>query len=253
MEKKNNILKTNNVQSISFSGGGYNCVYHLGIVKYIFENPDKFKNCKYLGASGGAGIGAYILINESNNNKFNILNDTLDQIIQINCSDLNLTDQVTKYSQIMNNIINEHNYYSYIYNNNRCYISITELLFNIIPKNKIINNFFSYEDFMDHITASGSVPYIQDNKFRTVRDNYCIDGGLTNNQPIIDNNTVTISCLNLPLFKADIYPKIISKIQYTIKPPNEQYLKNLFNLGYNNAIEYFTKKDSGQWIELKNM
>ena len=42
-------------ESISFSGGGYTCAYHLGVLKYIFENNEIFKNTICLGASGGAG------------------------------------------------------------------------------------------------------------------------------------------------------------------------------------------------------
>ena len=46
-DKMSNIIDSSIVSvidSICFSGGGYNCTYHLGIAKYIFENIETFKS-----------------------------------------------------------------------------------------------------------------------------------------------------------------------------------------------------------------
>jgi hypothetical protein len=224
-------------RSISFSGGGYNCVYHLGIVKYIFENPDLFHGVKYLGASGGAGIASLALCYGSDPNKLMIINDILEDIISIRGLNLKLSEQVEKYSGILEKYINENKFNLFIKRNNRCYISITDVS-DILPKNVIMNNFESYEQYLESLRASACIPILLDDKIRTVDGKWCLDGGLSNNMPIIDESTLKISCLNYPLMRADIYPKNTCELRYSFISPEKKYIIDMFDLGYKDMELY---------------
>jgi predicted acylesterase/phospholipase RssA len=239
------------IKSISFSGGGYNCVYHLGVIKYIFEHTDDFKDCQYLGASGGSNLGAFIIINENKDNRIQILQNILDEIIELASSNINLVDQVDKYMNIITNCVNENNFKKYIQDKNRCIVSVTKLIYSIIPQNTIVQNYSSYNDYINHIRASSSIPYLIDNKFRTINNNYFIDGGFTNNQPIIDDDTITVACYNYPHYKPDIYPKFLAQYKHIFKPPTKEYLLQMFALGYKDAALFFENYGNCQWIEMK--
>lgn len=226
--------------SVSFSGGGYNCVYHLGVIKYIFENQYLFKNTKFLGASGGAGIVSLILAYENNEYKFDTLNNILNDIIELNKLDIKLQEQVEKYTQIICNYIDEDKFNKCIKNSNRCYISLTDVTY-LIPSNVIKYNFKTYDEFISTLRASACIPFLLDNKIRNIDGRYYLDGGLSNNLPILSNKTIRISCLNYPFLQADIYPKIISEIGYSFYPPNKNYILNLYDLGYSDMFEFMIK------------
>lgn len=250
-------MNNNEIKSISFSGGGYNCVYHLGVVKYIFEHIELFQDYHYLGASGGAGIGAIILCYKDNPDKFNILDKIIKEIMEIKEIGIKQENQVTQYINIMLKYITNDLFNLHIINNNKCHISITKFRFGFVPVNHIINDFISYDDYIDHITASASIPLILDNKLRKVRDDFTVDGGITNNNPVLNSSTIIISCLNINPFtnpfisKYHIYPKEISEIRYSITPPNKIYLQNLFILGYNDIQEFMDNLNNKNDLETK--
>lgn len=224
-------------ESISFSGGGYNCVYHLGIVKYIFENPDSFATTKYLGASGGAGIISFILCYEKHPNRLQILHNLLNEIINLNKLNLKKHEQVNKYSQIIESYVNQDKFNEYIKDSDRCHISVTNITY-IFPINNIKTKFQDYNTFLETLRASACIPFILDNTIRTIDGGRYIDGGLSNNLPIINNNTIRISCLNYPLLRAEVYPKEICKIYNSFTSPDEKYIMSMFNLGHSDFSHY---------------
>lgn len=231
---------TNVIKSISFSGGGYNCIYHLGVIKYIFEFPDFFKNYHYLGASGGASLGALILSYENDSNRLNIIDKLVDEFI--NTYD-NKKIVIDDYIKLITKYVTKENFNKYVSNSNRCYVSITKMKYSIIPLNKIINSFCSYEDYLDHISASASIPFVFDNKIRKIGDDTCVDGGFTNNNPVLNDSTIVISCIGvINIFnKPHIYPKEIFKLKHSIISPDKVYLKSMFIAGYLDMKEYFDK------------
>ena len=224
-------------ESISFSGGGYNCVYHLGIVKYIFENPDLFKGMSYLGASGGAGIASIALCYESDPDKLIIIGEIIKDIVSMRSMNLKLSEQVERYSNILERYIDEDKFNKYIKRRSRCYISVTDVS-DILPKNIVMNNFESYEQYIESLKASACIPILLDDKIRTVDGKWCLDGGLSNNIPTINEHTLRVSCLNYPLLRADIYPKYICELRYSFISPEEKYIMSMFDLGYNDMKEY---------------
>jgi len=234
------------IKSVSFSGGGYNCVYHLGVVKYIFENTRLFENTIYLGASGGAGIIGIILCYENDHERLKIVDTIISEIIKFRGMKLKLHEQVDKYSKLIESYITKERFEKYIKNKKRCHISVTEIT-RFIPKNHVICDFDNYEIYLETLRASACIPFILDSKFRKINNKTYLDGGLTNNMPILDENTIRISCIIYPFLRADVYPKIISDIKYSFIAPEMNYILNMYNLGYSN-IEVFCK-DKKKYID----
>lgn len=229
------------LHSVSFSGGGYNCAYHLGIIKYIFENPELFKDTKYLGTSGGAGIVGIILCYETNPNRLEILSKIIKYMINMKNLNLKFHEQVDKYTSMLETFITEDYFNKYIKDTKRCYISVTDIS-GYIPKNDIISNFKDYQHYLGTIRASACIPIILDNKIRKIENKKYLDGGLSNNLPILNDKTIRISCLNYPFLQAEIYPKIISDIRCSFSPPTENYILNMCDLGFSNIEEYMKNK-----------
>ena len=238
-ENKNKLT----IDSMSFSGGGYNCMYHMGVVKYIFENLNLFKDTKYLGASGGAGVIGMLLCFENDPERFTILNEAIEDVIGMKQLNLSLRDQVKVYSSNLMKHITRERFDRYIKNSNRCHISVTDVT-GIVPYNTIKTNFSSYEQFIDTIKASACVPVVLDDRIRVVDNRSYLDGGLSNNLPCLDDKTIRISCLNYPLLVADIYPKIIFDMKHCFVPPDRNYILNMHDLGYNDIELYMRDKKS---------
>lgn len=229
------------IESISFSGGGYNCVYHLGCVKYIFENEELFKNTIYLGASGGAGIIALLLSYEHDENKFDLLDAILDAISSFQEKNLKFYEHVEEYSELLFAFANETRFNKFIKNTNRCHISLTNVTY-FIPINEVKCDYNTYTHFIETIKASACIPFILDGAVRTIDNKKYIDGGLSNNMPMLNEKTIRISCLNYPLLSADIYPKEIYELKYSFFPPTKEYIMNMFNLGYEDMKKFMDKR-----------
>src|SRR5579872_3762225 len=86
-----------NVHSISFSGGGYNCVYQLAIVMYIFKHSWLFRDTIYLGTSGGAGMGGIILAYIDDPHRFQIIDSIRNDIIELNKVGIKADQQIENY------------------------------------------------------------------------------------------------------------------------------------------------------------
>lgn len=238
------------IESISFSGGGYNCAYHLGVIKYIFENHDFFKTTVYLGASGGASVIGLILCYEKDPNSSAVLNNVINEIASIHELNLKMYEQVNKYVQILKRYITEEKFDQYIKGSNRYNISVTDVT-NYIPHNVIIKQFDSYTHYIDIIRASACIPFVLDNTIRKVKENKYIDGGLSNNMPILNKNTIKISCLKYPFMKADLYPSESVNIGYAFIPPPKKYVLNMFKLGYCDMNRYMNHQNN-RYINKKN-
>lgn len=228
MANKHNIAQ----ESVCFSGGGYNCMYHMGVVRYIFENPELFQGTKYLGASGGAGIVAVVLCFESEPNKFKILNHMIEDVIAMRDVQMGLHDQVKVYMMNLIKHVTHERFDRYIKDSDRCHISVTDVS-GIFPRNVIKTKFTSYTQFIDTLKASACIPLILDDQIRKIDSRKYLDGGLSNNMPTINEKTLRISCLNYPLLSADLYPKVICDIKYCFTPPPRNYVHNMHDLGYN--------------------
>lgn len=226
--------------SISFSGGGYNCIYHMGIVKYIFEHNELFTNTTYLGASGGAGVAVFTLCYQDDPNRMKILKFVIDKIIEMESSAKSLSDQVDQYTNILLEFIDQDRFNLRVKGQNRLMISLTDVS-SVVPKNKIINEFRDLQYLESVIRASACVPILLDNKIRKVDEVSYLDGGFTNNLPIRDENTIRISCIGYPGIRAEIKPSKFLDIKSCFMHPGETELHNVMAQGYIDMVEYLTE------------
>lgn len=229
------------LSSISFSGGGYNCVYHIGVLKYIFENPELFKNTKYLGASGGAGIIAVLLSYENDPNNIDILDKIIEFIIDLGTRNIQLSKQVEEYSKMLFDYVTKDRFNKYIKTSNRCYISVTDVTY-IVPINTIKHEFETYEKFKEILQASACIPFLLDDKIRKVDSRSYLDGGISNNMPVLDEYTLKISCLNYPFMDANLYPDKTCDIKHSFIPPPKEYIIEMYNQGYSDIKKYMKKR-----------
>jgi patatin-like phospholipase len=237
--------------SISFSGGGYNCAYHLGIVKYIFENNHLFENATYLGASGGAGVAAIALAYQTDPNRMRVLQDILNTLTALGDENYTLSEQVERYTQLLLGYIDLDRFDKYIKENNRLQISLTEVT-NYIPTNRIVTQFRNLTHLEKTIRASACVPILLDNRVRKIEDRSFLDGGFTNNLPIINNRTIRISCLNYPTLQAEIHPQRYLDLMTCFVHPGEEVILRMMENGYVDFIKYinpYIEKEDDERLE----
>ena len=117
----------------------------------------------------------------------------------------------------------------------RVFISITTL--NPI-QNLLVNQFHHTDDLCRAIRASCHIPSFQKRSV-LFRGYSCIDGGFTNNNPILDQNTLRVS----PFFfepQIDISPSTSVMPWWAIIVPSEKRAHNLFSLGMKDGLAYIS-------------
>lgn len=209
------------LSSISFSGGGYNCAYHLGVIQYIFENPSHFAKTVFLGASGGAGVAAITLAYLDDPDRLQVLKRIHQTLDDLGDGDHSMSKQVERYTSELLNYIDEERFERTVRRSKRLHISLTEV--GVVPANRVIDDFDNLKHLVDTIRASACVPILLDNQIRTVKDKSYVDGGLSDNLPAVDENTIRISCLNYPTLRAELYPsEMINIVKCFVHPGKEE-------------------------------
>ncbi len=75
----------------------------------------------------------------------------------------------------------------------KLHISVTHVKFPFL-QNELVSTFYSDEDLVNTVVASCHLPWVLNGNFFTKwRGNTCIDGGLTNHNPVLDKNTMRIN------------------------------------------------------------
>ena len=116
---------------------------------------------------------------------------------------------------------------------NRVSLSITSLK---PMENLLVNQFSDKEDLCRAIRASCHIPSprIRSVSFRGRR---CIDGGFSNNQPMLATDTLSVSPFFFDL-KADIRPSKKIPPWWVVIVPSEQKAWDFFELGKRDALQY---------------
>ncbi|CAF3597360.1 unnamed protein product [Rotaria sordida] len=183
------VLKSNSSPiNLSLSGCGFLGVYHIGAICAFKEHVPEVLNNKMAGSSAGALVAACAM---SGCCLGQMCSDALEIAIRARTPALGPLHPTFSIVDIIRNGLrrilppNAHEICS-----GRLYISLTRWKDN---KNFIINQYHNREELIQVLICSSFVPYwsgIIPNKFR---GEYYWDGGLTNNNPIIDEDTIVIS------------------------------------------------------------
>ena len=250
---KSDKIPNMSIASLSFSGGGYNCAYHLGIVKYIFEHSDMFTNVTFLGASGGAGVAAIALAYQDYPNRMQILQKILTTLIKMADEGYTLSEQVNRYTTLLLDNIDLECFDSKIRNSPRLQISVTDIN-NIIPINKIVTKIRDLEHLEKTIRASACVPILLDSQIREVDGTLCLDGGFTNNLPALNTNTIRVSCLNFPTIQAEVHPNKYMSLKSCFIHPGEQAIIQMMEEGYVDFVNFigpYLEKQQDKALEIE--
>jgi hypothetical protein len=223
--------------SVSFSGGGYTCAFHIGIIKYCFENPNLFQNTIYLGASGGAGIATICLAHQNNPDRMNILDHIVIDLLDMYDNSYGMSEQVSIYTDVLMRYVTEDIFEQNIKGSDRLRISLTDVT-DYMPINCIESKFESLKILESVIRASACIPILLDDQIRKVGERSYIDGGLTNNLPIVDDLTIRISCMNYPGIQADIYPSNYLDPITCFKHPGKDPILCMIDHGYESFKRY---------------
>jgi patatin-like phospholipase domain-containing protein 2 len=205
--------------------------YQTGVASILQEHTFP-SNISFAGASAGAGLS--VLLAQGNDAEeialvaIDILKPFAGKNILFNPSILQkFADQFLQYFITPSTLQKV---------DGRVYISITSLT----PfKNLVVNRFYDKRDLSKAIRSSCHIPSMTNRSVR-FRGMKCIDGGFTNNGPIIDACTIRIS----PFFferSADIFPNQTIAPWKAIIVPTEAEAKKLFSSGKIDAQKYIER------------
>ncbi|CAF3700950.1 unnamed protein product [Rotaria sp. Silwood1] len=203
------VLKLNSSSiNLSLAGCGFLGVYHIGVVCAFKEHAPEVLNIKMAGCSAGALVAACAM---SGCCLGQMCSDALEIAVRARSRALGPLHPTFSIVDIIRNGLrrilppNAHELCS-----GRLFISLTRWKDN---KNFIIDHYHNREELIQVLICSSFVPYwsgIIPHKFR---GEYYWDGGLTNNNPIIDGNTILVSPF---AGESDICPRDESGSFYSI-------------------------------------
>lgn len=210
--------------SICFSSSGWAVSYYLGIAAFIQDNYNMDK-VTFLSCSGGILPSLLLCLDINIRSVYTKLKPLAELC---NSNYLGPSMYTNKLIDFLLEIFPD-NLCDLI--NNRLKLSVTE-----IPwfTNKLIDDWNNIDELKSAIICSCYSPMFFPNIKPKYKNNYYIDGGFSNNHPIIDSNTIVISAF----FEKDIINQdkltLLSRVYY---PGDTNKLDQIFNLGYKNAYK----------------
>uniref|UniRef100_A0A1I7U972 PNPLA domain-containing protein n=1 Tax=Caenorhabditis tropicalis TaxID=1561998 RepID=A0A1I7U972_9PELO len=176
------------LMNLSFSGCGFLCVYHAGVAAAIKEYAPQLLQNKILGASAGSivacGLITNVCISHATTTILKVVSQARSRTFGPLHPEFNLLGIVR---EELEHILPPN---AYEMCTGRLVISLTRWSDH---ENVIIQDYESNADLIDAIMCSCFIPLycgITPPKFRGVQ---YIDGGVSDNQPIYDEHTVTVS------------------------------------------------------------
>ncbi|CAF1236205.1 unnamed protein product [Adineta steineri] len=242
--------------NLSLSGCGFLGLYHIGVICAFKEHAPEVLDNKMAGCSAGALVAACAM---SGCCLGQMCSDALEIAIRARSRALGPLHPTFSIVDIIRNGLrrilppNAHEICT-----GRLYISLTRWKDN---KNVVISQFHSREELIQVLICSSFVPYwsgIIPHKFR---GEYYWDGGLTNNNPIIDEGTILVSPF---AGESDICPRDESGSFYSVDfrgtdisctqenlyrmtralfPPNLSVLKQICWRGYIDGLKFLQTRN----------
>ncbi|CAI2348047.1 unnamed protein product [Caenorhabditis sp. 36 PRJEB53466] len=176
------------LMNLSFSGCGFLCVYHAGVAAAIKEYAPQMLQNKILGASAGSIVACGLITNVC------ISHATSTILKVVSQARVHLSGPLHPEFNLMGIVREELERIlpkdAYIMCTDRLIISLTRWSDH---ENVVIDTYHSNTELIDAIMCSCFIPFycgLVPPKFRGVA---YVDGGISDNQPIYDEHTVTVS------------------------------------------------------------
>ncbi len=230
------------IKCISFGGAGWKMFYYYGIFKYLFTfHREYLRSVKV----GGASVGAWVALGV-------ILEKDPDEITQQWCQ--YIKNQRKRYNFLYTGESCQHYWDNFVYplieNNqqlmneihNRWFVSVSYVFPNYYTPvtGCIKQQLTSVDEVYRNLFASGYIPGLT--AYVKVSD-LClshIDGGVTNNQPTIEDSKYTLYISSNKNSNADIKPSINFSSLNTVILPDIKLRELMYKTGYDDAMNYFT-------------
>ncbi len=218
--------------SISFSGCAWHVAYHFGVTTQIQKYFDT-KQIKFLGASSGAMCAAVAACDIDGNEAFQFLHEAASQWQHRRIGPFgNMSKIINDAFEKLTPTSLPDDLYS------RLFISVTEL-----PtfRNKLLPDrpLADRAELFKIIRASTYIPLYYE-KPAMYKGRAYIDGGLTNNQPILDRSTIKISPYKTETRAVDLHPNYHAPYTDALFPKLE-LLERLFADGQRDGKVYFER------------
>ena len=234
---------------LSFSGGGFIGIYHVGVAMAFKKFAPHISKRKVLGASSGA-LASMCLVTEL----------PFDRAIlgiakmSIHCRSLALgpfDPRFNVYDIMRGELIASCREDAHLMSSKKLYISLTQVS---TLENKVMSDFESREELVDALMASCFIPYFLGLIPPKIRGVSYIDGGITDNLPEHDENTITVSPFagiatirprrsNTRLPDIIYTPENALRMVKTVFSPPPQALADLCQEGFNDALKFIMKHD----------
>lgn len=241
--------------SLSLSGSGFLGVYQLGALECLHHHtPKLIQNASVAGASAGALLAACVVCGVPLGTVKSSFIETAIAAQHWALGPFNPNFKIEDYLKLGLEALPPD---AHLQANGRLFVSVTKVK---DLRNEIVSNWESREDLVQCLLCSCFLPVFSGARFPVFRGEKCIDGGFTNNLPIVHNPSITISPFEGIV---DICPKSMSNKPRYVKvaneelaltvsnmsrfvralfPPTAEGLENLYHAGYNDAQHFLKKK-----------
>lgn len=181
-------------KSISFAGGGYfTFTYHAGVIKCLQELFE-LDDVVFLGDSSGSLAAFVATLSISPETTKKLLLDSMKEKQEASCYGFSRWGEIVTKNALAAVTAHQDGKNAYKRANNRMYVSVTRVLSPLSYRNELINTYHSNEDLAAGMIASLHIPWVFSKNFSIKwRDNHYIDGGFTNNNPKLNENTMCIN------------------------------------------------------------
>ncbi len=218
---------------MSFAGGSWNVIYHIGILRYLQEESGfDLSNWQFLGASSGCipAVAAACDV------PWQEVKQSYDQLASK--SRASWTGPMFKMSKWQNEAIAESfqkRPQLYKKGQGRLHLCISHFP----PKESVLVSEFKNNAHLQEIMlGSFFIPFYSTQLVKH-EGRICIDGSFTNNKPTLSPNTITASAVDP---SATIHPKVPYKPYSGFKPRDPSCAWKMYREGFENAKSYFESR-----------
>jgi hypothetical protein len=213
--------------SICFQGSGCVLVYHIGVARYVEDHFDCSDVC-FLGASGGAIIAAMMALD---------LGMDFAQKENIRVAKFSRTWPFGPFGRILDDVAQAFETHLATWDDTkveshlaggRLVLSMTHMLTGAA---RLMLHYPTKRHVIDSVWCSMNLPIFLC-PFRRVEGEYFLDGGLTNNAPVLDCHTIRVSPTDR---SADVRPAVGPSLKEFLVPGDEDYMEYMHDEGYADA------------------
>jgi len=236
--------------NLSFAGCGFLGIYHIGVVSAFKEHVPSIFHHKITGTSAGSLAAACSLcdcsIDEMKNDVIDLAMDSRKYLLGAFHPNVNISSVFRKNLERMLPD-DAHETCS-----GKLFVSVTSWS---DRKNVLINQFDSREDLIDALVCSSYLPLYTGIFPPTFKGKVYLDGGFTDNCPMLDDHTIMVSPYSgkahiSPAFELD--PVDRDKLQtsrgnynrfVSLFPPDQDRMEEIFFDGYEDAVKFCETRD----------